>query len=233
VNTIEPFFGSDKSRGSYEALALKYSTSSVMKQEADLYRTKWFEYRMWHPVRATYYWANCYVEASRRFCAQNFDVEKAKTAKIISHEDIFQTRDAAAATIARQALDRIGCRYEWAMFFMTKRFSDRGWFAMPRPNQLYGEELTLDIADAWALECNASLQFPKDTAFQARDGKLQTPVQSEYVDWVVQQVRARGTDQWRSVSRLLSEGILTQTLAEHHFGPDTTRRAARALGIDR
>lgn len=231
MTTHLEFFGSDKSRGSLEAIALRQVPSSLLRQEADLFDLKWFEYRTKHPVWATYYWAHCYVTAGKRFCLQNFDQERASKIRIISDDDIFKTRDAVAAVTARQSLDKIGCRYEWAMYFITQRFSERGWFALPRPNQLYGEELTLDIADAWKTECAASLQIPKDPLFRASGEPTHT--QADYIRWITKQVNARGVDKWRSVSRLLSEQIITREAAASAFGEDVTQRAESSLGIGR
>jgi hypothetical protein len=223
VQGIPHFVGADKPRGACEALYLQRVPQDVRAFEADLYVTKWFDYRRWHPMTATYYWVHCYIEAARRFCAQNNDIEKAEQLKIFGVEDIGSSRDLIAAITARQNLDRIGCRYEWALTWMIKRHSDRGWMAFPRPNQLYGEELMLDVRDAWVEECAVSLQIPRSSYFKAGQGD----VCREFTDWAFDQVRRRTVDHWRPLSRLLREGVVTPQQVQEAFGHRTAERAIR------
>lgn len=224
------FKGSDKPRGACEALALQRLTPDVRALEADLFASKWHDYRLWHPTIATYYYVHCYIEAARRFCAQNNDVERAEQLKVFAVEDIFGSRDLTACVIARQHLDRIGCRYEWALSWMIKRHSDRGWMAFPRPNQLYGEELVMDIGDAWREQCAIALQIPRAAHFQVKDGAQLTPVQREYAEWICEQVRTRTVEHWRPLSRLVGEGVLSVEVARQVFGDTTVSRALKSLG---
>jgi hypothetical protein len=224
---VNKFFGSDLDLQQCEELSLQAVSEDIRSAEADLFDTKWFDYRMWHPVQATYYWAHCYVQASKTFCARTFDQEKAASVQGLIAPNIFATREASAAIVARQHLDRVGCRYEWAMTFIINRFMDRGWVSLPRPNQLYGEELIWDIADAWKVECAASMQLPAHPHYK-EDGECL--LRSKYWDFAEQQVRKRGVEHWRSLSRLLAEGVMPVHEAEKRFGVATTSRALKVCG---
>lgn len=215
------FEGSNKTRGECESLALKCIAPEIRAREADLYLTKWFDYRLTTPVHSTYFYAHAYKIAARDYCRANKDMTRADGLKIFGHPDIFQTRDLTACTNARQALDRIGCRYEWALTWLQKRFSDRGWASFPRPNQLYSEELMMDVSDAWQEECRIALQIAHSPHFQITPGAPLQPVQREYTTWLIGQVQLRGKDAWRSLSRLLSEGVMDAATIEAHFGADT------------
>jgi hypothetical protein len=115
--------------------------------------------------------------------------------------------------------------------WLLKRFSDRGWGSFPRPNQLYSEELMMDVSDAWADECKIALQIAQCDHFRiAHEAALQ-PVQGEYVGWLMGQVRARGIDAWRPLSRLLKERVLTPDMVAAQFGPATLKDAQRVAAM--
>ncbi len=224
------YFGSNLSRGACEALALQRIPQDLRDREADLVETKWFEERRHHHVLSTYHYAHTYVMGGRAFCRQNNDSERADTLPVLTAPDIFTTRELNALVSARQAFDVIGCRYEWAFSWLVHRFTDRGWMSFPRPNQLYGEEILMDLRDAWKEECAIALQVPKDAYFRLASGAPLTQVQQEYVSWVLDQARNRSLDPWRPCSRLLKEGVLTPELVEAAFGGEVLRRALKEIG---
>jgi hypothetical protein len=213
-----------------EAIALLRVDPELRRKEADLFNTKWFDYRPFHPVAATFYYAHCYAEATKRFCLMAHDKDRVDKIRIVDPKQIFLTREGNSFTAARQALDKIGCRYEWALNFLVDRYADRGWRGMPRPNQLYAEELMLDIADAWKGECVASLQVSKLDSMRVEEGKPLTHTQRDYVAWLLEQVRARKVDAWRPLSRLVTERLITIEMVEREFGADTTTRVRRITG---
>lgn len=231
IKIIPPFTGSEATRGACETLALQRVDEEIRAQEVDLYSTKWFDYRIEHWVHSTYRYAHEYRNAARSFCRTNNDIEKAEALKLFSSVDIFQCKELTACINARQALDRIGCRYEWALTWMLKRFSDRGWLAFPRPNQIYSEELMMDVRDHWEEECKASLQIARNAHFQvAQQGPLQ-PVQREYTTWLMDQARSRGVDSWRPLSRMLSEGVVRPEDVGLYFSWDILERAQRTAAM--
>lgn len=231
IKIVPDFYGSELTRGACETLALQRVDPETRAGESDLYSSKWFDYRLESWVHSTYRYAHEYKAAARRFWVINRNADVAEDLPIFPNPDIFQCRELTGCINARQALDRIGCRYEWALTWTLKRFSDRGWFGLPRPNQLYGEELTLDIADAWKEECAVSMQIARNGHFRNLQEGPQKPVQREYETWLVAQARARGVDSWRSVSRMLSEGVLTPAQADSHFGSTVAQRAQRIAAL--
>jgi hypothetical protein len=199
--------------------------------EADLRETMWFDYRLCHPAQVTIHYAACYNDALRRFCEVGHDRDKLDKLRVNEPHLVYGTRESTAFTIARQSLDRIGCRYEWAMHFLVNRYIERGWRAMPRPNQLYGEELLMDLRDAWKTECAASLQIPKSHGMKVIEGLPLTHTQRQYADWVFGQVRARTRDFHRPLSRLLTEQVVSRDAIELEFGTATLERSLRAAGL--
>lgn len=231
IKIIPPFTGSEATRGACETLAFERVDEEIRAQEVDLYSTKWFDYRIEHWVHSTYRYAHEYRNAARSFCRTNNGIERLQTLKLFSSADIFQCKELTACISARQALDRIGCRYEWALTWMLKRFSDRGWLAFPRPNQLYSEELMMDIRDYWEEECKTSLQIATNAHFRiAQEDPLQ-PVQREYVGWLMDQAQSRGINAWRSLSRMLSEGVVRPEDIDPRFDRSVIEHAQRTAAM--
>jgi hypothetical protein len=220
--------GNAQARIEAEARALLRVPIELRRNEADLFESKWFDYRSLHPTQATYLFVECYAAAVRQFCELAFDRDRSTLIKTPIPGLIFETRESTAFTMGRQALDGVGCRYDWALSVMVHRFSDRGWRGMPRPNQIYSEELILDVRDAWRVECNASLQIPK--TLKHTPGQALTHTQRDYMTWVFRHIRERNGDHWRPLSRLFSEKLVTEEAARLEFDQATVDRALRVAG---
>lgn len=213
-----------------EMLALIRIPVEQRKQDAELLGSAWFDYRLLHPVKSTLLFSQNYERAVRDAYARIKDKEGAKTLKVLTERNVLLTRDAVSYWTARQACDRIGCRYDWALRWMFHRFADRGWHMIPRPNQLYAVDLLLDLQDAWKVECAASLQFPR-SRFYRIDQWVGHPTQRAYRRFLVEQVKQRGTDPWRPLSRLFNERMLDPQSALEEFSEREVRKACASAGI--
>lgn len=222
-----PFYGDSLTPDDCEAIVFAKIPVEVRVPEAEVMSQRWFDYRRMHPVHATYLWAHLYTGAVRDAYAKTKDRDGAATLQVLPAEDVFQTPFAVACWTARQRFDSIGVRYDFALRFCMNRFADRGWNVFPRPNQLYGEELILDIADAWKIECRASLQIAKDVRFR-NDHFVGAPEQVAYREWLMDQVRQRcaiPAESYRPLSRLFSEKVLLPEHALPVFGDKAVRKA--------
>jgi hypothetical protein len=217
---MEPFvFRGDKlTVADCELLAFARIGRAHRERESYLFTTKWFDYRHLHPVKATYLFAHRYEECVRAFYSETKDRASADKARAFDTPNVFANREIAAVWIARQAMDAIGCRYEFGIRFALKRFNDRGWRMFPRPNQLYSTEFLLDLRDAWQRQCDAVLELPKHPRFNvaAYEGH---PDQDAWQAWAVRQIKRR-QHQDRVLSRLFQEELLPVGLASRSFpGP--------------
>ena len=206
-----------------EMLAIARISEPHRRGEPDLFQTKWFDYRAIHPVAATYMYADRYAAAVRDIYAQTRDVDDAETITPFEPDDVFNCRELLGFWLARQALDRIGVRYEFALRYAMNRFALRGWHYFPRPNQLYTEELLLDVKDAWNEECKNSLQIAKHERFQTAN-YIAHPDQIAYQTWIMSQVVTR-EHQHRPLSRLLSEKLVTDDVVKIVFGEKVLKKA--------
>lgn len=212
-----------------EMLALARISEPHRREEPSLFATKWFDYRHLHPVSATYMFAARYAEAVREIYAQTKDRDEAETAYTFSPDDVFLSRELIGFWIARQAFDRIGVRYEFGLRYVMTRFSTRGWRMFPRPNQLYSEELILDVRDAWAAECKNSLQIAKHERFSVAN-YIAHPDQISYQEWLLQQTQTR-EHAHRPLSRLLAENLVTPDVIKLVFGEALLNQAIKLNAV--
>jgi hypothetical protein len=213
-----------------EAIAFARIPVEYRRDEPQTMASRWFDYRRLHPVQATYLFAEHYVQAVRIIYAQTRDRKAAETVKVLAGDPL-DSRAALSFWLARQAYDRIGCRYLFGLRWTMTRKADRGWQYFPQANQLYGTELLLDLADHWKGECAASMQFATEPFFKS-DAFIGHPDQLAYERWQLEQIRKRATpaDAWRPLSRALGERALIVERIAGAFSPSAINKALSIVG---
>ena len=213
----DSYYGARLSVEECEELAFFKIRPELRAAENSLYTSRWFDYRHLHPVQATYLFADHYKRAVQRWYAHTKDIETAHTVTPFKHEDVFQTTELTSIWLARQAFDRIGCRYDLGLDFALKRAGDRGWGYFPRPNQLYGSELLLDLADHWNWMCGEIFQEPKGA-----QGEHVT----EMHQWLIEQCKRRVNPE-RLLGTILSRGLLPEHAAREAFEAGVVEKALK------
>lgn len=221
-------FGNDLTVADCEMLALSRIAAPLRVAESLLFTRKWFDLRSLHPVQATFLFAEQYRLAVRRAYAKQKDIRTLDGVKGFDVEGLFSSRELTAVWRARQAFDAIGCRYEYGLDNIMNRFLERGWRVFPRPNQLYAEEVILDVRDAWRRECKAVLQLAKHERFLT-ENYVGHPDQIAYQAWQIEQVRARGGNRAMLVARLLQEHALSEQVVTAAFGASVLAQAKRFI----
>lgn len=191
--------------------------------EPELLNSRWFDYRRFPPAKLTYLFAAMYARQYVFSYRCVFDIRTADEIVPFAPEDIFQSKDLIPMWRARQEADRLGIKYSFFLNFAFTRFADRGWKNLPRPNQLYGEELLLDIRDAWDRRCGEVMQLAHDPFFFEKS-YVAHPDQDRYYAYVVGQISAR-QHKHLALATVLKEGILPREIAGREFGADVLKRA--------
>lgn len=221
---VAEYYGSGFTDQEYFQMALALIPVGLREQEAELRTTRWFDYRFMRPAEATYLFAaeyrHAYIEAFKR-CR---DIRTADKVRPFTPDNIFESKELNSMWQARQAADAIGCKYNFFLTFAFKRFEHRGWRHFPRANHLAAEELCLDIRDAWATECRASLQVAELPLYRA-DKFADLPEQHEYYAWLCGQVKQR-EHPYLALSRLVyTDPILPESIAQNYFDASVLKRA--------
>ena len=196
----------------------------LRKDEAELRLSRWFDYRDLNAVQLTYLFADRYDTIYREFYAKTIDEERAEKVRTLIGKDVFESPELIGVWRARQAADAIGCKYDFYLRFAFNRFFERGWKYAPRPNQMYGEELVMDVKDAWDATLQCTLQLANRKRFQAGNYEGH-PDQDAYHSYLVDMVKTREHKHLILSRLVLKERILPQSIAEKHFDNEVLRRA--------
>lgn len=219
------YFGDNLTPDAYELIALRQISFALRDRESGLFAKKWFDCRHMAPAQATYLFAHEYQQAVRRLYASTRDVVTAAEKRAFEPDDIFKSSEATAMWRARQAFDALGCRYAWGLDFALKRSIDRGWHYFPRPNQLYAQDLLLDLRDAWVKHCVDIFEPVKGERFRIENFH-DHPDQVALQTWLADQVKRRPRPQML-LSRLFKERLLSEALALKVFGEEVVQQAKR------
>jgi hypothetical protein len=225
------YFGSDFKREQLEAIGLQVDPAHRVDLP-DLMRSRWFAYRGMHPVQATYLFAALYKAQTKTFAECFVDIETAEDARAFAPDDIFKSRDMTGMWLARSTADRVGCPYETLLRFAQRRALDRTFQRFPRPNQLYGEDVELDLADEWKATCSRSLQYCKDDHFKAsryqiHDYERWPADVRAHTSFLVKQIAARSAPRDKLLGRMFHEDRLSPSWNLLPFTGDELARAER------
>lgn len=219
---VSEYFGKDITP--QESWRLEMSIHEMHREnESDLRASRWFDHRDLLPAQATYLFAAQYRNEYISSYSKTVDIRTTNAISPFSPQDIFRSSELIPMWLARRAADQIGCKYDFYLRFAFQRTYDRGWKNLPRPNQLFGEEVTLDAADAWKQRCRDVLQLAESPFFEI-GAYVGHPDQDAYHAWVVAEINKR-EHKHLTLAAVFKKGHLPQAIAEQHFGTSVVNRA--------
>lgn len=191
--------------------------------EPKLTKSRWFDYRHMLPAQLTQLFADRYAHHYRQMYAKLRDKDTAGGVQVFKTE-IFSSPELLPVWLARQAADAFGCEYDFYIRYAFERAFENGWRYIPRPNQLYGDSLSIDAMNAWAIEQRASLRLAKHERYQAHSYEGH-PDQDDYHDYLIRQVAQR-EQKHLVLGRLLhKDKHLIESAAIEGLGEGIVRRA--------
>ena len=164
LDWIEMFYCDNLTFDHYEILTINNIPKKDRKNESELMQTKWFDYRIMHPMYATYYFYHLYVKAYQAFWRKSINSESASFIFPFKGEarlDFLKAREKLSIWRLRQSADMLGIRYE---FFLTTAFNKMhrmqagGRVIAPRPAMFNKEEFLAEILLSWEEMQRTSLQ---------------------------------------------------------------------------
>lgn len=224
---MEDFYGAHHGPQILEEKALLIHPEH-RSQESRLMRLRWFDYRDWHPARATYFYAHCYGLQLRTFYARTVDERHAAEVRAFSPDDVFHSREATCFWLARGMADELGMPYPFVLHFAMERALERTQRTFPRPNQLYGEDLEIDLKAAWKDKLARQITYADGPYFKASAWRADLQ-QAQHLKFVVDQVKARPAPRHRLIARLIKEDVISPALARAQFGQEEADAAGAYL----
>ena len=201
-----------------EKLTIAKIPSKDLDDEADLMRTKWFDYQTMHPLEATYQFVIQYRIAYSNNIKANFDAVGAQYKVGTKKKDFLHTREALAFWRARQIADSIGCRYDFFIKYAMDWFSSCGWKQPPRPSHLYSNsEMLLDLTERWTDVCQGSLQIPTNECYKAENYEGM-PHQKRWEEWITDIIAKKTVRKFSLYTLVVEEKVLRKQAVAEKFG---------------
>lgn len=200
LNFLPPFLYCNLRFEHYEILTISNIKRADLKIETELMSKKWFDYRIMHPLMATYYFFHLYTEAYKNFWRQNINYEQADFVKPMRKYVDFLDSTQERNTIwrLRQMVDARGMRYE---FFFTSAMKHlhkmifNGRIMPPRPSMLKSEELFEKVYADWLAISESVTQYACSPYFNVANYS-NSVVQRDYEDYLIKQIKSKRLPQY-------------------------------------
>ncbi|WP_028449687.1 hypothetical protein [Chitinibacter tainanensis] len=219
------FYGCDKSLPEMDSIyaARTLKTRSV---EAELYETKWFDYRFLHPVMATYWFNHCYIMAYRQFFVRTrYDYKMAEVKMPLKDAlDPFANKHTTSIVRARQQADRHGIPYDFFCNSIMRIAEEQCWERHPLPAQLYSDDIGEAMGEDWKKHQSAAMRDPVDPRYHASQF-CGNEHQLAYIDY---QLTRYGHDSYPhqvAIGQRIIDGRLPESIVRDRLGGDYVYRA--------
>lgn len=217
-----------------EALLRTRWSPAELKREPELMRTKWWDYRLVHPVHATYLFASVLDRELRAIIRTYLDDTPARRTNggrvldwhMIKEGDVFEPpadprrvgywkRKTLGLIRARQTADADGIPYDlFCREGLRHYYLGAGSYLLarsriPEPNLLYSEACLLVIRTKWLEQLQMRVQHAGHPAYlMANDDRH--PDRIAHRHWLIEQLRGRsaGIARDNALKRLVGGGLL-------------------------
>lgn len=204
-------------------LELTHIPAEHRATEAKIQTERWFDYRPMTAAEATYEFAECFRRQYLESYKQTKDIRTVGKINPFAPADIFKSPDIIPMWLARQAADSIGVKYEFYLHYVFNEFTRRGWKNLPRPNQIYGEEVVMSIDISWKQRCKDILQLAENNFFTTQY-YVGHPDQTAYYEHLGRSIRGRQHSHY-AVNTLLTKKIIPAEVVVAMFGTEVYQRA--------
>ncbi|CCG43310.1 hypothetical protein [Magnetospirillum molischianum] len=194
-------------------------TEKMFLAEAELMRSKWFDYRRMHPVQATFLFAHCYTLGVKRAWRKYIDHEAAERARGLADENVFKLEPGGFTGVwkARQTADLMGLPYD---FFVNRQMDlalDGCWNQVPRPCHLYDPDRLANVSLAWDEWTEAKLQMASDPWYLLVN-YVGHRNQDAHQEWLISQAKRRARPEFILSTICFKEPMLLPERAVAVFG---------------
>jgi hypothetical protein len=215
-----------------DIVALMYTSKKLLALEPELFRSKWFDYRMMTPVQATRLYIQAFTEVYRAFYAAQVDRKTASFVRPPSVESIFSglaNNDAkakglfAACYRGRQVADALGMPYrEYIHTTMGRRLRFWNQKHLPRPHHLYGSFDVEHTQAQWEEMQTTKLYLSEDPCYMIQNYRS-IAHQDDYHDWLFKQAGLRANPPMY-LAQFVNDDVLPLSKVEARYEPEQVQR---------
>ncbi|HFP9309459.1 TPA: hypothetical protein ACHOZC_003458 [Raoultella ornithinolytica] len=202
---------------------------SRCKPENALFKTKWFDYRMMHPLIATSLFTETYKSAYSRIMETHGreDFRHAPFRTGLKRQSYLEMSAANKTSLwkARQIADRYCCTYEYFISTILSAAASRLWDKLPRPQHLWQEDL-LEIFERKFNARSKTLLESSVVSFGNMRQLCIPEVQRDYCEWILSHIKQLSkTNRIMAVcTAVFLKELIPEAVANQHF-PDELAEA--------
>jgi hypothetical protein len=220
-----------------DLVAFRFIDKGLLAIDPELFRTKWFDYRMMTPLQATRHYIEAFGEVYRDYFAAEFSKTASQFIKVPSIDEIFQglaelsqkhMMQFSGMWRGRQVADAIGMPYKdyiHSVMGLRLRFWSQGH--LPQAQHLYKAEDVEKVVDKWEAMQASRLYLSDDSAYMIENyGGIAH--QDDYHEWLFKQASLRGNP-WYVLAQFINQNRLPLDKVEARFDPDLVERVHRYI----
>jgi hypothetical protein len=203
-----------------DVMMFKHINFKWLAVEAELFQSKWFDYRFLHPVLATEQYAQAFSEVYRDNYRRNIDKATSEHISPLSNPNIFECKPATLIGLwrGRQVADMLCIPYET---FLRLSYQERlrYWRSkhLPRPSQLYSTEVVERVITQWEKMQEVRLYFSELPEY-SNQHYIGTPAQKDHHEFLMAQCdRKTVKREWLDILTGV-KNLLPLEKVEYRFG---------------
>jgi hypothetical protein len=236
------FYGSALPSVQIEALIAAHVPRIHIKDVAEIYGHRWWDYRRLAPGHSFYlfthhYYQSIRIAARRMLSAHKHDRAGAKGVRRVETiygpalvqqdvRDVWERDKAHISGLWKAMLvaDAIGMPYGEFCRIACKVAIERLWKRLPRPSQLYSDKLGAYVLDEWE-RLQAERLFFANHMMYAEDNYAKLPVQDAYREWLVAHIQKQDSPITGLMEAVYVRQQLPEDLAAGIFPANAMKRA--------
>lgn len=241
AGVVGAFYGGALPAAQIEGLIAAHVPKKEIKDVADVYGTKWWDYRRLSPGHSFYLFAHHYYRASQTAAKrmvserpnQGFDKDRKKALSIFGPalvqmqvSDVWQKDKAHITGLFKAMLvaDALGMPYDTFCRLSCRVAIERLWKRLPRPSQLYSDKLAAYVLDEWETMQTQRLLSAKHPLYSVENyAGLQ--VQDDYRQYLIQAIDKLDSPVAPLMEVVYQRPQLPEDLASQHFSDNALKRA--------
>ncbi len=229
------FVGSVMPAARLEGLIAAHVPRKHIKDVADVYAHKWWDYRRLSPGHSYMLFIHCYYRAFK-LAARTVLAHRAHNHALkaligggevqFRPEEIWE-RDKSHITGMWKAMlvaDALGMPYDRFCGLSFQVALDTAWTRLPRPQQLYSEKLAAQTLESWVELKKERLIIARHPLYKV-ENYGGAPVQDEYREWLIEAIGERDNKIVPVSTAVYTQPQLPESLAALHFTPAVMNRA--------
>jgi len=243
MSVLGNFYGVTQPAPRAEALIAAHVPREHITDVADVYATRWWDYRRLAPGHAFYLFAHHYYtgarHAARKFVKEvatspAFQHDRSRAFAIVgsslsnaSSEDVWQKDQAEITGLWKAMLiaDAFGIPYPEFVKLSCRIALQRMWTHLPRPAHLYSESLAPHVIDEW--EALKKERFMSSShPIYAEENYVGLDLQDEYRGWLIEHIKGLKSDKLSALMiAIYDKRQLPEQMALQHFPAQLITRA--------